>query len=280
MELENINQLAFDGYTVVKGLSRDEVHTARDLFQKWYEANQIRRRPISPHGIIKHWNIGHTAFAWYIRTRPSVQDVWAAIFGTRDLVVSFDGACYMPPGLNRSNSKKGWLHVDQAPNNPEWACVQGFVALTSNTEATLGLVPGSHLRFQENTQDVKVRHKRWVPLPNLDASGVIRVPVEAGDIVLWDSRVAHMNFYGPEERLVQYVSFLPRIGASKRDLHKRQVYFRTKRTTSHWAYPLEVVGKQPQTFGNQGLKIDYESIRDPTPQEFWDHMDPDINKLV
>lgn len=280
MEIKNLDELAYQGYTVVKGLSRDEVEIASGLFHQWWEANEISRRPIAPHGIIKHWGIGHTAFAWYIRTRPSVQSVWAAIFGTQDLVVSFDGACYMPSDMKRKNSKKGWLHVDQAANNPEWACVQGFVSLTSNNQATLGLVPGSHLEFKENVKNVPYKNRRYNQLPHMGTDRVIRVQADIGDIVLWDSRVAHMNFYGPEERLVQYVSFLPREKASTKDLYKRRQYWRDRRTTSHWAYPVEVVQKQPQTYNDPTLQIDYSSIVDPIDLAVWDLLAPEINKLI
>lgn len=280
MEFENLDQLAYQGYTVIKGLSEEEVEYASTLFKKWWGVNDISKRKVAPHGIIKHWGVGHTAFAWYIRTRPCVQAAWAAIYGTRDLVVSFDGACYMPPDMVRNNREEGWLHVDQAANNPDWACVQGFVSLTSNTQATLGLVSGSHLEFAENVKGVKYPNKRYNKLPHLDTGRVVRVPVDAGDIVLWDSRVAHMNFYGPEERLVQYVSFLPRDRASAKDLRKRQQYWRDRRTTSHWAYPVEVVGTQPQTYKDKSLLIDYSGIVDPISRDLWDQLTPQINKLI
>lgn len=278
--MDYLQQLATLGYAVVPALCTDELDTARTLFTQWWDANDIKDRPIPPHGIIKHWNIGHTAFAWYLRTRPCVRGIWERIYGSKDLVVSFDGACYMPSSMCRRNPQKGWLHVDQAANNPNFACVQGFVSLTTNKLATLGLVPGSHLDFKDYTSGVQNRTKRYSPMPNIDPSMVIRVPVQAGDIVLWDSRVAHMNFYGPEERLVQYVSFLPKRGASSADLKKRRQYWYQRRTTSHWAYPLEVVGKQPQTYGDESLKIDYSGIIDPIDLEVWDRISADINKLL
>jgi ectoine hydroxylase-related dioxygenase (phytanoyl-CoA dioxygenase family) len=172
--------------------------------------------------------------------------------------------------------------VDQAPNNPGFQCVQGFVALTDNSKATLGVLPGSHLDFVANTATVPAskRNKRWVKLP-LEYSKVVAVQVEAGDLVLWDSRVAHMNFYDPtEERLVQYVSYLPRARATRPDLEKRLKYFGAKRTTSHWAAPLEVVGVQPQTWGNPALRIDYGKVSDPADLAVWLAMENEIKNLV
>jgi hypothetical protein len=66
---------------------------------------------------------------------------------------------------------------------------------------------------------------------------------------LWDSRTFHQNQYGtlPEERLVQYVCFLPRNHPSNTAgmQRTRQKYFEKRRTTSHWPYPLSVVSQHP-----------------------------------
>jgi hypothetical protein len=72
--------------------------------------------------------------------------------------------------------------------------------------------------------------------------------VDAGDMVLWDSRTFHQSQYGSnEERLVQYVCFLPRhhpvntIGQQS----LRRKYYRKRVTTSHWPYPIQGVPYHP-----------------------------------
>jgi ectoine hydroxylase-related dioxygenase (phytanoyl-CoA dioxygenase family) len=65
--------------------------------------------------------------------------------------------------------------------------------------------------------------------------------VDAGDMVLWDSRTFHQSQYGSnEERLVQYVCFLPRSheGNTPGQQRQRLKYFKHRRTTTHWPYPL------------------------------------------
>ena len=57
---------------------------------------------------------------------------------------------------------------------------------------------------------------------------------------------------------------------------KRQLYYDTKRTTSHWAYPIKVNGLQPQTFGNKDLNIEYDKLKNPE----LDDMINDIEKLI
>ena len=92
--------------------------------------------------------------------------------------------------------------------------------------------------------------------------------VDAGSLVLWDSRTFHQNCYGPpgcEERLVQYVSYLPKNNKanSAAMCRKRLQYFNTRRTTSHWAYPIRVNSLQPQNYGNKELEIDYSQLPKP-----------------
>jgi ectoine hydroxylase-related dioxygenase (phytanoyl-CoA dioxygenase family) len=73
--------------------------------------------------------------------------------------------------------------------------------------------------------------------------------VNAGDMVLWDSRTFHQNQFGtlPEERLVQYVCFLPKHHPSNTPgmTRTRHRYFEKRRTTSHWPYPLMVNAYHP-----------------------------------
>ena len=73
--------------------------------------------------------------------------------------------------------------------------------------------------------------------------------VHAGDMVLWDSRTFHQNQFGtlPEERLVQYVCYLPKHHPSNTEgmNRTRKKYYEKRRSTSHWPYPLSVNAAQP-----------------------------------
>ena len=110
----------------------------------------------------------------------------------------------------------------------------------------------------------------------------VSVKVKAGDLVLWDSRTFHQNSYGSrgnkEERLVQYVSFLPKWGKGNTvaQQNKRLKYFKDRRTTSHWAYPLRVNSKQPQTYGNKSKLINYSAL----PAVDLDDLMPRIKKVL
>jgi ectoine hydroxylase-related dioxygenase (phytanoyl-CoA dioxygenase family) len=117
-----------------------------------------------------------------------------------------------------------------------------------------------------------------------DKKRALEVP--AGSLVLWDSRTFHQNQYGKagaseagagpgeagageagagEERIVQYVSFLPKKNPQNTSAQqkKRLKYYTERRTTSHWSYPLNVNGLQPQAYGNPDMLIDYKKLTPP-----------------
>lgn len=268
-----LDQLSTQGYAVVpQVLDADEVKHAQALFDRWWQANGPI--PIPAHGVFKHHRAGHTAMAWFIRTRPSVQSVFGSIWGTDKLITSFDGFCYLP-NVKRRNTN--WLHVDQAPNDPVFRCVQGFVAVTDCE--SFRCVPGSHKLFESYMADHGLSHgKAWQKVQDIGNS--VSVKVKSGDMVLWDSRTAHQNVYPKSgNRLVQYVCMVPRSRASDIQQAKRRHYFETRRTTSHWPTPIRVNALQPQIYGDASKAINYSKLVE-TDSELLETLAYDINKLV
>ena len=159
---------------------------------------------------------GHQRHAWFIRTRPQVQDVFKKLWETDELIVSFDGSCYIPKALQKADNI--WTHTDQAPAFKGLKCYQGLVTLTSNKERTLVVYEGSHLLHQPYFEERGQNHKNnWNLIETeyleeiQDKKRVLNIP--GGSLVLWDSRTFHQNQYGKpgsEERLVQYVCYFPK----------------------------------------------------------------------
>jgi len=284
-------ELADNGYCVIENiLTAEEVATAIEYFREWFASHpQIEgvHSKISPHGIIKFHEVGHQRHAWYIRTRPNVVNVFKDIWDAEEVVVSYDGCCYIPANCKKKDTT--WTHTDQAPTKKGLKCIQGFVALTSNTDRTLVVYEGSHKLHEEYAKEYNLTStKDWLLIEQQyldkisDKKKVLNI--KAGSLVLWDSRTFHQNQYGNpsitntnnEERIVQYVSFLPRSNLSKKMLEKRQKYFADKRTTSHWAYPVKVNGLQPQNYGDTRLKINYSELVEPKLED----MIEEITKLI
>ena len=97
--------------------------------------------------------------------------------------------------------------------------------------------------------------------------------VKTGDLVVWESRTFHQNTCGnedcQEERLVQYLCYLPKNSDQNtiKEQTNRKKYFQTRRTTSHWPYPLNPVVKQPFIYNyynpTDEIIIDYNLLPKP-----------------
>ena len=133
----------------------------------------------------------------------SFEGVW----GTDDLICSFDGACVFRPWAQDKTWRTvgGWEHVDQNPTHrPGKQCVQGLVTLSKVTPQSGGLtvIPGLHLLFGEVGRLLKVSHSDdFVKVPqwcwsSISTSTPSLVLCEAGDMCLWDSRTIHCSSPG------------------------------------------------------------------------------------
>ena len=276
-KLGQMYSLEHNGFTIVPNvLNATQVNTAKEKFFKWYQSLQSNNVP--PHGIYKYHYVGHQPHAWYIRTQPSIIAEFAKIWDTNDLVVSFDGCCYIPPNFARKD--KCWVHTDQAPNQKGKHCIQGFVSLTANESTSFVVYDGSHLLHEKYFAEKNEFHgKRWNLIDQIFVdSGTRKVlKVNPGDLVLWDSRTFHENCYGnvAEERLVQYVCYLPKNNETNTaaQQRKRLQYFESFRTTSHWPYPLQVNGLQPQVYGDESKKINYTMLMKPDLEEYMESIE-------
>lgn len=279
--MEPLKDLDKHGYAnIPKVLSKQEVEYAKNCFYDWYK--QVDK-DVPAHGIHKFYNSGHQEHAWFIKTRPAVIDIFKKIWNCDELVVSFDGCCYIPPKFNRKD--RSWAHTDQAPNQIGKHCIQGFVSLTSNKHTSFVAYDKSHLLHEPYFKERNETHSRRWNLIDKDYMSSLKksrrvIEVNPGDLVLWDSRTFHENQYGNicEERLVQYVCYLPKNDPKNTEsqMEKRKHYFYKKRTTSHWPYPISVEQLQPQVYGKSEKLIDYTKLvnSDLTP-----YMD-DIFELI
>lgn len=274
-----IKQLNEKGYCIIKNvLSEDEIDFAKQKFYNWYNSidnfDYINNN-ISSHNVLKFHEVGHQEFAWYLRTKPQIIDIFKKIHNTDELVVSFDGCCYYKP--NNRLSKSNWTHTDQSPVN-DLFCVQSFIALTDNVQNSLIVYENSHKLhhqyfIEQNLENYKQNyHKIDKDYLNRITNSKKLLNVPKGSLVLWNSKTFHQNIIqnSDEERIVQYICYLPKnhIKNTKTQKEKRLKYFNERRTTTHWSYPIRVNSKQGNTYGNQELKIDYDSLQKPNLEPY------------
>ena len=286
MNIEEIKQdLATKGYAVVPAvLAPEEVEEYMTDMRAWQDTihdYEFIHKAVNPHGIHKFHYAGHTRAAWKIRLNINIRSIFAQLWGVDDvengLTVGFDGSCYIPPDCRLRD--KVWTHSDQSPLVDGLACYQAFATLTSNESRTFVAYEGTHLLHKDYFESKgPVSASNWQRCDPHDILGrfadrkrVLRV--DAGDVVIWDSRTFHQNQYGPppppgesgEERAVQYICYMPKSVRENSPAMqaKRLRYYASRRTTSHWPYPIRVNSMQPQAFRDTRRRIDYDTL--PVP---------------
>lgn len=228
-----------------------------------WEAENVPSKIWGPDkGIIWGGGIGQSEFLWRVRTLKGVKETFAAVWGDKDLITSFDGANIFRPWNTKEEgaledkrldrkTDGGWWHVDQGSKKSGKKCaVQGLVSLFGADASTGGLcvMPKTQHRHAEVVQDTQSSTDFVSVQPYLkDFDSMERrlVCCEAGDLVLWDSRTIHCNTpapmpqeHAPNEllRAVGYVCMTPRSFAGSDVLEMRREGYTYGVTTSHWPH--------------------------------------------
>lgn len=204
-------------------------------------------------GLYHRYGVAHEQFAWDIRTDPAVVDVFARIWGTQELIVSYDSVNISLPYGNQLSAaaSKPWPHTDQSPTRRFKHCIQGIVNLYPNGPLDGGLMvlEGSMPLFAEyfETHEHLMPEGGW---PTADwwghAEGALewfyergctwkKVEAGPGDVILWDSRTIHYGdaARGTEPRVATYVCYKPAKDMSEEKLKEKRECFAKSWGTSH-----------------------------------------------
>jgi hypothetical protein len=150
---------------------------------------------------------------------------FAELWGTDELLVSFDGVNITLPG--RKDMKwKPWPHVDQAPTRKGLACAQGIINLSEAgpLDGGLQLLQGSSELFEQFFREHPPQPKAADAPGQFDWPGfslsdikwfedhgckLIKVNGEPGDVIIWDSRTKHYASLPQSEtiRTIIYATF-------------------------------------------------------------------------
>lgn len=260
------------GYTIIPNvISQDKAREYHDAFWDMMEElnPDIKRDkrstwktenwPLNLHGILQQYRVGHRQFVWDIRSEGKVIEVFKWIWGTEELLVSFDGLCLIRPTGRKS---KAWPHVDQSPQSEGFQCAQGFINLHECGPHDGGLIvlEGSHkLHYQFFKEMGKLNHKDdWYKFSDEEMIFFKDCPrkkicCQPGDLVLWDSRTIHYtcNPTSDQYRMVVYVCMAPAEYASKEVLEKKKQAFHELRMTSHWPFKIQMFPTTPRFYNDQ-----------------------------
>lgn len=282
-------ELNTNGYIILRNiLNDDEIQEYKNEFFNWYNnVTDLKKlhNIIEYNGIFKFHEVGNQRFAWLVRTNQKIINIFKDLWQTDELVTSFDGACYYP--TDYICSERYWTHTDQSSRKKGIHCYQSFISLTNNEERTLQLYKGSNLLHEDyfikmnidSPSDWNIIDPSYI---NNIINTQVNLKVNAGDLVIWDSRTFHQNLCGNqdcmEERLVQYLCYLPKNGAGNTidEENYRKQCFKNKRTTSHWPYPIYPVNLQPELFNSYSkdkIYIDYNSLDPPKLDDLKEQID-------
>ena len=149
-------------------------------------------------------------YLWDNRQYPKIYDAFVDIWGTENLWVSIDRCNLNFPV--RNNEFKGFIHWDIDTSDPNRKNnVQGVLSLSDTTKETGGFqcVPELYRTFEEWVKTQPADRNAWMP----DTTGfeIEQVETRAGDLLIWDSMLAHgiRPNRSDRPRIAQYIAMTP-----------------------------------------------------------------------
>lgn len=97
------------------------------------------------------YGVSHEKFMWDARMEPGVLAAFAELWGTDELLVSFDALNITFPNRADKPKREPWPHIDQSPLRRGLQCAQGVINLSQSGPEDGGLLvyPDSHALMEE-----------------------------------------------------------------------------------------------------------------------------------
>ncbi|KAJ4996565.1 hypothetical protein K4K48_008324 [Colletotrichum sp. SAR 10_66] len=257
-----------DGYVVIKGAipgAKADMYRQKALnwitsFNKGLDLNDSTtwtdaHLPQSfKAGMYLNYCAAHEKYVWDARQEPGVLEAFEKIWGTNELVVSFDTINVTFPNRKDVNWSP-WPHVDQAPERKGLSCVQGIINLSraGPKDGGLLLMKGSSKLFDkffalnppDRSQGIGAKHYDFYPFKEHHVKWfkeqgceLIKVCAEPGDLILWDSRSMHYAAFPESDtiRTIIYACYTPARFLLEEDRQKKVEIFKRWEATTHWPH--------------------------------------------
>ncbi|RYP80003.1 hypothetical protein DL769_002672 [Monosporascus sp. CRB-8-3] len=250
-----------NGYHVVKGaIPRERARAYREKALDWFGKFDFgfdinnKNTWVQEHlpmmmkgGVILNYCAAH-------ENEPGVIEPFAQLWGTDELLVSFDSVNITLPGRTDVDGSP-WPHVDQSPTRKGLACVQGIINLSpaGPRDGGLQLLQGSSELFDQFFVEHPPQPKAdgmpgqvdWYGFSSEDvgwfeARGCkfVKVEAEPGDVIIWDSRSVHYAKLPESDtiRTVLYATYAPAKLATPEDLALKAELFKKYEGSTHWPH--------------------------------------------
>ncbi len=205
----------------------------------WYK-DQLRdhaMKELNNSGMVEIYN---HQYLWNNRQYQRVYDAFVDIWDNEKLWVTIDRANLNPPNRDK-RSFGGFIHWDADTTlDPLPINVQGVLSLVDSTPEMGGFqcVPELFRTFESWVKTQPANRDPWKP----DTSGfeIVPVQVKAGDLLIFNSLLAHgirPNNSEDKVRLAQYISMTP-ADESRADLRQERIRsWREREAPKGFAFP-------------------------------------------
>lgn len=214
----------YNGYVVIKNAVPKEqaMQTAAFLWEfeekdpsnkdTWYTAPraEMQMKELAGTGMVEVYNNQHL---WNNRQTQRVYDAFVDIWGTEKLWVTIDRANLNFP-IRPGFEYKGFIHWDYDPETKPQN-IQGVLALADQTDKNMGgfqCIPWLYRNYDTWKLTQPENRNRFQPDMNGLEDELVKVPLEAGDLLIFNSTEPHgirPNISEDKVRIAQYISMMP-----------------------------------------------------------------------
>jgi ectoine hydroxylase-related dioxygenase (phytanoyl-CoA dioxygenase family) len=212
------------GYVVIKNAvpSGQAKETASFLWEfedkdpedksTWYSAPraEMKMKELAGTGMVEVYN---NQQLWNNRQMQKVYDAFADIWGTEKLWVTIDRANLNFP-MRPGHEYKGFIHWDYDPETKPQN-VQGVLALADQTDENMGgfqCIPWLYRNYDTWKLTQPEDRNHFQPDTTGLEDKLVKVPMEAGDLLIFNSSEPHgirPNRSEDKVRIAQYISMMP-----------------------------------------------------------------------
>lgn len=213
-----------NGYVIVKNAVPKEQAAATAAFlwefeekdptnpDTWYTAPRadMEMKELVGTGMVEVYNNQHL---WNNRQMPRVYDAFVDIWGTEKLWVTIDRANLNFP-IRPGFEYKAFIHWDYDPETRPQN-VQGVLALAEQTDEEMGgfqCIPWLYRNYDTWKLTQPEDRNRFQPDTTGLEEHLVKVKLEAGDLLIFNSCLAHgirANRSENKVRMAQYISMMP-----------------------------------------------------------------------
>lgn len=178
----------------------------------WYTAPraEMKMKELTGTGMVEVYNHQHL---WNNRQMQRVYDAFVDIWGTEKLWVTIDRANLNFP-IRPGFKYKGFIHWDYDPDTKPQN-VQGVLALADQTDENMGgfqCIPELFRTYDSWKLTQPADRDRFQPDTTGFENDIVKVPLEAGDLLIFHSAQPHgirPNLSKDKVRIAQYISMMP-----------------------------------------------------------------------